>query len=255
MSSIDFHEKQNIGVLTLNRPQALNAINKKLLEEMSEVIDSIDTNRVRCLIVTGQGNKAFAAGADVSEMLNFNKETALRFSKMGNDIFRNLEILPIPTIAAVNGYAIGGGCELALCCDIRLASDDATFMLPETRLGIIPGFGGTQRLMRHISISQAKEMIFTGVKINSKKALEIGLVNSIHPSDELMPVAFKIAEAIVRNAPFAIKNAKKAMTEGTHLNLYDAVMNEARIFGDCYGTSEPIEGIRTFLDEHTYKIF
>ena len=179
MSFVTSHQEGSILTLTLDRPQALNALNGQVLEDLDEALNGVDRNTVRCLILTGAGYRAFAAGADIAAMANMTEDQAAAFSRRGNEVFRRLETFPLPTIAAVNGYALGGGCELAMACDIRLCSENAVFGQPEVTLGITPGFGGTQRLMRLVGMGKAKELIFSARNVKAPEALEMGLVNAV----------------------------------------------------------------------------
>ena len=208
---IKYEEEEKIAILTINRPNALNALNSQVLDELDKTLDIIDKDKIRALIITGAGEKSFVAGADIAEMSTLTKKQGEDFSKKGNNIFRKLETFPIPVIAAVNGFALGGGCEISMSCDIRICSDNAIFGQPEVGLGIIPGFGGTQRLARLVGIGIAKQMIFTAQNINAQEALRIGLVNAIYPQNELLSEAKKLALSISKNGPNAIKNCKKAI--------------------------------------------
>ena len=183
---IKYSEEDQISLITISRPKALNALNSQVLDELSQALDAIDTSKISALIITGEGEKSFVAGADISEMSSLSKKEAEEFSKKGNDVFRKIETFEIPVIAAINGYALGGGCELSLSCDIRISSDNAIFGQPEVGLGITPGFGGTQRLSRTVGIGMAKQMIFTGQNIKADEALRIGLINAIYPQNELI---------------------------------------------------------------------
>jgi len=195
---------------TINRPEALNALNRAVLQELNEVLDAVDLETTRCLVITGAGEKAFVAGADIAEMCCMNESEARIFSETGNTLFRKIETFPIPVIAAVNGYALGGGNELALSCDIRICSENAVFGQPEADLGITPGFGGTQRLARVIgSTSKAKELLFTCRNIKAEEALQIGLVSTVYPQVDLLAEAVKMADRIAGHAPIAIRNIKK----------------------------------------------
>ena len=180
---IKFEIEGEFAILTINRPKALNALNSEVLDELDKVLDSIDTYKIRALILTGAGEKSFVAGADIAEMSTLTKEQGKAFSKKGNDVFRKLETLEIPVIAAINGFALGGGCEIAMSCDIRICSENAIFGQPEVGLGITPGFGGTQRLARLVGPGMAKQMIFTGQNIKAEEALRIGLVNAVYPQN------------------------------------------------------------------------
>ena len=183
---IKYEEEGTTAILTINRPKALNALNSQILQELDNTLNSIDTEKIRALIITGEGDKSFVAGADIAEMSTLTKEQAKQFSKKGNDVFRKIETFPIPVIAAVNGFALGGGCEISMSCDIRICSENAIFGQPEVGLGITPGFGGTQRLARLVGMGIAKQMIFTGQNIKSNEALRIGLVNAVYPQKELL---------------------------------------------------------------------
>ena len=194
MAFVELEVKEHVGVLTINRPEALNALNDEVIRQLDQVLDSLDLSVLRCLIVTGAGQKAFVAGADIAQMSGLTKAEGEAFGKLGNDVFRKLETLPIPTIAAVNGFALGGGCELSMACDIRLASDAAVFGQPEVGLGITPGFGGTQRMARLIGMGKAKELIYTARNIKAPEALSIGLVQAVYPAEELMAETRRIAE-------------------------------------------------------------
>ena len=203
MEYIKLTAEGNVGVLTINRPAALNALNDQVIRELDEALNSIDLDTVRCLVVTGEGQKAFVAGADIGQMRGLTKEEGVAFGKLGNDVFRKLETLPIPTIAAVCGFALGGGCELAMSCDIRLCSDTAVFGQPEVGLGITPGFGGTQRLPRIVGMANAMELILTAKTINAAQAKELGLVSHVYAPEELMDKALELANAIAANAQIA----------------------------------------------------
>ena len=191
---IKYDEEDEIGIITISRPKALNALNSQVLDELSETLDFIDISHINALIITGEGEKAFVAGADISEMSTLTKKEAESFSIKGNNVFRKIETFEVPVIAAVNGFALGGGCEISLSCDIRICSDNAIFGQPEVGLGITPGFGGTQRLARTIGIGMAKQMIYTGQNIKAEEALRIGLVNAVYPQQELMNEAKKIGK-------------------------------------------------------------
>ena len=187
MEFINYEVEGAVAVLTINRPKALNALNSAVLDEINEAIDAIDLDTVRALILTGAGEKSFVAGADIGEMSTLTKAEGEAFGKKGNDVFRKIETLPIPVICAINGFALGGGCEISMACDIRICSENAVFGQPEVGLGITPGFGGTQRLARTVGIGMAKQLIFTGRNIKAPEALRIGLVNAVYPVEELMP--------------------------------------------------------------------
>ena len=243
---IKYEEDGQISVLTINRPKALNALNSQVLDELDKTLDSIDTSKIRALIITGAGEKSFVAGAEMSTLT---KKQGEEFSKKGNDVFRKLETFPIPVIAAVNGFALGGGCEISMSCDIRICSDNAIFGQPEVGLGITPGFGGTQRLARLVGMGMAKQMIFTAQNIKAEEALRIGLVNAIYPQNELLNEAKKLALAIAKNGQNAIKNSKKAINEGIQVDIDKAIQIEEKLFGDCFETSEQINGMKNFLEK------
>ena len=182
-----------VATITINRPKALNALNSQVLDELDQTLDAIDLDTVRCVILTGAGDKSFVAGADIGEMSTLTKAEGEAFGKKGNDVFRKLETLPIPVIAAVNGFALGGGCEISMSCDIRICSENAMFGQPEAGLGITPGFGGTQRLARTVGVGMAKQLIYTARNIKADEAYRIGLVNAVYPQEELMEQAKKMA--------------------------------------------------------------
>ena len=213
MEFITYEVEGQVGIITINRPKALNALNSAVLDELDATIDGVDLDAVRCLILTGAGEKSFVAGADIAEMSTLTKEEGEAFGKKGNDIFRKIETLPIPVIAAVNGFALGGGCEISMSCDIRICSDNAVFGQPEVGLGITPGFGGTQRLARLVGPGMAKQMIYTARNIKADEAYRIGLVNAVYPQEELMDAAKKLAAGIAKNAPIAVRACKKAMMD------------------------------------------
>lgn len=255
MSLIEVEVKENVAVLTINRPKALNALNSEVLFELDKALDSIDTEIIRSVVITGSGDKAFVAGADISEMSSLSKKEGEAYGRLGNKVFLKLERFPVPVIAAVNGYALGGGCELSLCCDIRLASDLAVFGQPEVGLGITPGFGGTQRMARLIGMGKAKELLFTARNINAPEALSIGLVQAVYPVDQLMDEAMKIAYRIASNAPIAVRNVKKSINEGIELGINEAIVLEAKYFGDCFESKDQREGMSAFLEKRKHEPF
>ena len=250
---IKYEEEGMIAVLTINRPKALNALNSQVLDELDKTLDSIDTNKIRALIVTGAGEKSFVAGADIGEMSSLSKKEGEAFGKKGNDVFRKLETFPIPVIAAVNGFALGGGCEISMSCDIRICSDNAVFGQPEVGLGITPGFGGTQRLARLVGPGMAKQMIYTARNIKADEAFRIGLVNAVYPQSELLGEAKKLAETIARQAPIAVRNCKKAINDGLQVDMDKAIEIEERLFGDCFETEDQRAGMGNFLEKDKSK--
>lgn len=249
MSFVNYEIEENVGIITINRPEALNALNSGVLEELDKVLDSVDLDKVRALILTGAGEKSFVAGADISEMSELTKSQGQEFGKIGNDIFRKLETFYIPVIAAINGFALGGGCEIAMSCDIRICSENAIFGQPEVGLGITPGFGGTQRLARIVGIGKAKEMIYTGSNVKAPEALTIGLVNAVYPFEELMPAALKMAKRIAGNAPIAVRASKIAINDGMQVDMDQAIVIEEKLFGGCFETKDQIEGMKAFLEK------
>ncbi len=255
MEFINYDVQDNIAVITINRPKALNALNTQVLEELNTTLDNVDINTIRCLIVTGAGEKSFVAGADIGEMKDLDSTAGEIFGKKGNDVFRKLEMFPIPTIAAVNGFALGGGCELAMSCDFRIASDSALFGQPEVGLGITPGFGGTQRLARLVGAGMAKQLIYTGRNIKAEEALRIGLVNSIHTVEELMETAKKLAKSIANNAPIAVRASKEAINKGLDMDMDSAIGLEAKIFGSCFDSADQKEGMTAFMEKRKEKNF
>ena len=250
---IKYEEEGTTAILTINRPKALNALNSQVLDELDKTLNDIDINKIRSLIITGAGEKSFVAGADIAEMSTLTKKQGEEFSKKGNDVFRKIETFPIPVIAAINGFALGGGCEIAMSCDIRICSDNAIFGQPEVGLGITPGFGGTQRLARLVGMGMAKQMIYTSQNIKANEALRIGLVNAIYPQNELLNEAKKLASLIGKNGPNAIKNSKKAINEGMQVDIDKAIVIEEKYFGDCFETSEQKDGMNNFLNKNKSK--
>ena len=255
VTNVLLEKKGNIAVATINRPKALNALNSQVLEDLNELVDLVSADEeIRALVLTGSGEKAFVAGADIGEMSTLTKSGGEAFGKKGNDVFRKLETFPIPVIAAVNGFALGGGCEISMSCDIRICSDNAVFGQPEVGLGITPGFGGTQRLARLVGAGMAKQMIYTARNIKADEALRIGLVNAVYPQEELLPAAEKMAAGIAKNAPIAVRNCKKAINEGLDLDMDAAVALEEKLFGDCFETEDQKYGMAFFLDKNKEKV-
>ncbi|MGP1349557.1 MAG: enoyl-CoA hydratase-related protein [Stomatobaculum sp.] len=255
MGFVKYEGKGKTGIITIDRPQALNALNSAVLDDLKAVVERVDLEAVRCLIVTGAGEKSFVAGADIGEMSGLGAAEGEAFGKKGNDIFRAIETLPIPVIAAVNGFALGGGCELAMCCDFRICAENAIFGQPEAGLGITPGFGGTQRLARLIGPGMAKQLLYTAKNIRAEEALRIGLVNAVYPQEALLPEAEKLAQKIAENAPIAVRACKKAVNEGLETGMDEAIMIEERLFGSCFGTHDQKEGMSAFLEKRKEKEF
>lgn len=255
MSFVKYEAKDQIGIITIDREKALNALNSQVLDDLEAVVDGVDYDTIRCLIVTGAGKKSFVAGADIAEMASDNKAEGEAFAAHGNKLFRKIETLPIPVIAAVNGFALGGGCELSMACDIRICSENAVFGQPEVGLGITPGFGGTQRLMRRIPVGKAKEMIYTARNIKADEALKWGLVNAVYPQDELLPAAEKLANKIASNAPIAVRMSKKSMNDGIEVDMDKAIDIECANFGECFETADQQEGMGAFLEKRKHEPF
>ncbi len=254
MEFILYEQKGAYAIITINRERALNALNSQVLEELDKTLDAVDLDTVRCLILTGAGSKSFVAGADIGEMSSLSKAEGASFGKKGNDVFLKLENFPIPVIAAVNGFALGGGCEVSMSCDIRICSDNAVFGQPEVGLGITPGFGGTQRLARLVGAGMAKQMIYTARNIKADEAFRIGLVNAVYTQEELLPAAEKMAASIAKNAPIAVRNCKVAINEGLALEMDKAVEIEEKLFGDCFETEDQRYGMAFFLDKNKEKV-
>ena len=255
-----------VGTITINREKALNALNSQVLDELNATLDAVDLDTVRCLILKGAGEKSFVAGADIGEMSTLSKAEGEAFGKKGNDVFRKLETFPIPVIAAVNGFALGGGCEISMSCDIRICSDNAVFGQPEVGLGITPGFGGTQRLARLVSPGMAKQLIYTARNIKAAEAYRIGLVNQVvsaevneagevvvSAKDALMAAANKMAAGIAMQAPIAVRNCKKAINEGLQVDMDQAIVIEEKLFGDCFETEDQRAGMANFLEKDKEK--
>ena len=253
MSFVNCEVQGAVAVLTIDRPKALNALNPEVLADLKAAFESIDQNAVRCVVLTGAGDKSFVAGADIGSMSTMTKAEGEAFGKLGNDIFLMIESFPLPVIAAVNGFALGGGCELAMSCDIRICSDNAMFGQPEVGLGITPGFGGTQRLARLVGMGMAKQMLYTARNIDANEALRIGLVNAVYPQADLMEAAVKMANTIAKNAPIAVRGCKKAVNEGMQVSIEKGVEIEEKIFGGCFETHDQVEGMACFLSREKPK--
>lgn len=252
MEFITLEKQGEIGILTINREKAMNALNSQVLKEIDQALDSVSSDEYRCLILTGAGVKAFVAGADIAEMKDLDKKQGEEFGKLGNAVFRKLEQLPIPTIAAVNGFALGGGCELSISCDIRIASENAVFGQPEVGLGITAGFGGTQRLARTIGIGKAKELLYTARNIKAPEALACGLVNAVYAPEELMPKAIEMANRIAGNAPIAVRATKKAINDGIQVDIDSGIAIEAKLFGSCFETEDQKNGMTAFVEKRKH---
>ena len=255
MEFITYEVEGQIGIITINRPKALNALNSAVLDELDKTLDAVDQEAIRCLILTGSGEKSFVAGADIGDRSTLTKAEGEAFGKKGNDVFRKLETFPIPVIAAVNGFALGGGCEISMSCDIRICSENAVFGQPEVGLGITPVCGGTQLLARIVGTGKAKEMIYGARNIKAEEAYRIGLVNNVYPAEELMPAAKKLASTIARNAPIAVRNCKRAINEGIQVDMDQAIVIEEKLFGSCFETCDQKEGMNAFLEKRKVDAF
>ena len=243
---LKIERQDGITVMKISAPKSLNALNSIILKEIDSFVSGLD-NTTRVLIVTGDGEKSFVAGADISEMAHLNEPQGFEFGRLGAQVFRKIETLPIPVIAAVNGFALGGGCELALACDIRLASNRAKFGQPEVGLGIIPGFSGTYRLAKIAGMGIAKELICSGRAIKADEALRIGLVNAVYEPEQLMEEAVKLANRIAKNAPIAVRYAKECINAEYDLPADEAIAFESRMFGKCFDTKDQKAGMTAFL--------
>jgi len=245
-----FEIKDAISVIKFNRPKAMNALNSELLDELSHALDEISKNEsIKVLVLTGTGDKAFVAGADITELAALNSLQAKQFSKKGHDTFNRLQALPIPVLAAVNGYALGGGCEVAIACDFIYASENAMFGLPEINLGLMPGFGGTQRLPRLIGKNMAKEMIFTGKMISAVEAKQLGLVNTVCPNESLMEEVLKTAKTIAQKGKVSLRTAKETIDAGMNVDLASGCALEVDGFALCMASADSKEGTRAFLEK------
>lgn len=246
------YEKQgNVAVIKLNRPKALNALNTELLQELETVVSAVEKDEeVRVAVITGEG-KAFAAGADIAAMKDMNSMEGLAYAKTGQAVYRHIEEVRKPFIAAINGFALGGGCELTLACDLRIASTKAKLGLPETGLGIVPGFGGTQRLPRLIGDAKAKELIFNADIIGAEEALAVGLVNRVAEPEVLMDETMKLAGDILAKAPIAVGFAKDAINRGKQVDMDSAEALEALCVGMCFSTDDLHEGMTAFVEKRT----
>lgn len=239
---------EGICLLSISCPQTLNALNREILYELDEFTSDIPEGTA-VLIIRGEGPKSFVAGADISQMAGFNAEEGLEFGRLGAKVFRKIEDLEIPVIAAVNGFALGGGCELAMACDIRIASSNAKFGQSEVKLGIIPGFSGTYRLPKLVGQGLAKELIFSGRNINADEALRIGLVNHVVPAEELMDYVLSLAKDIASNAPIAVRKSKLCINRNYDMNETEALEYENTAFSECFATEDQKAGMKAFLEK------
>jgi len=250
MAKVVLEKRESIGLIKINRPEAMNSLNEDVLTGLDAVIDeaAADTE-IRVIIITGEG-KAFVAGADIAGMYPLDAKRGYEWGHLGQKVFRKIETMDKPVIAAVNGFALGGGCELAMACDIRIAGAKAKFGQPEVGLGITPGYSGTQRLPRLVGKGKAMELILTGNIINAEEAALIGLVNMVVPQEDLLNESLELAKRIAENAPIAVAYSKKAITEGLETtDMNEAIEIEAELFGKCFETEDQKEGMKAFLDK------
>jgi enoyl-CoA hydratase len=255
-NNLIYEKTGDIGIITINRPKALNALNTETLNELDLVMTSIAKDTmVKAVIICGSGDKAFVAGADITAMQTMSAMEARNFAKLGQMIFNKVENLPQPVIAAINGFALGGGCELAMACDIRITTEKAKFGQPEVMLGVTPGFAGTQRLPRLVGKGIAKELLFVGDQINATEAYRLGLVNKIVPVELLMETAMAMAEKIASRAPVAVQLCKAAVNEGLDMDLESSIAYEAEIFALCFATVDQKEGMQAFVEKRKANFF
>ncbi len=247
--NIVVEKKGSIDIVTLNRPQALNALNSEVLSDLDSYVSSV-SKETRIVILTGAGEKAFVAGADIKEISTLNKSTAKEFALKGQSVFRKFEKLPQVVIGAINGFALGGGLELALSCDFLFCSSNARFGLPEVSLGLIPGFGGTQRLSRYIGLPKAREMVFSGKHYSAQEAVSVGLVNQVFETG-LLEETLKFSESILSKSPLGISHAKRALNRGFDVGLDEGLSIEAQEFADLFGSKDQLEGVAAFIEKRT----
>ncbi len=247
--TIHYEKQDHIAIVTIDRPEALNALNSTVITELEQVVSDLETDRdIRAMILTGAG-RSFVAGADIGEQYPLDLEAGRRWGQRGSALFRRIEKLEIPTIAAVNGFALGGGCELAMSCDIIIASEKAKFGQPEVGLGITPGFSGTQRLPRRVGIAKAKELIFSGKMIKADEAEKIGLVNAVYAPEALLESALEMARSFTKNAPIAVKYAKACIDRGMQMDIDSGIACENELFAMCFATHDQKEGMGAFLEK------
>jgi len=253
-NNIIFEKLNGIGTITLNRPKSLNALNSTILTELDSLIDYISKNReLKVIIIKGSGEKAFVAGADISEMKSMTSIEAREFAKLGQSVFNKIEKLPQIVIAAINGFALGGGCELAMACDIRIATVKSVFGQPEVMLGVTPGFGGTQRLPRLIGKGNAKELLCVGENIKADEAYRMGLINKLVEIDNYMEVAMEMAEKIASRGSLAVELCKSAVNQGLDVDIESGIAYETEIFALCFSTDDQKEGMTAFTEKRKAK--
>ena len=249
--TIRYEKKDNIALVTIDRPEALNALNSTVIAELEQVVTELENDgTIRAMILTGEG-RSFVAGADIGEQYPLDLDGGRRWGQRGSALFRRMERLEFPTIAAVNGFALGGGCELAMSCDIILASEKAKFGQPEVGLGITPGFSGTQRLPRRVGIAKAKELIFSGRMVKADEAERIGLVNAVYAPEALLDGAMEMARSFAKNAPIAVKYAKACIDRGMQTDIDSGIACENELFAMCFATADQKEGMGAFLEKRT----
>lgn len=255
MGFVKLEQQDHVGIVTIDRPDALNALNSQVISDLDAVLTEIEQNaEIYVVVLTGAG-RSFVAGADIGEMKGFSSIDGKKFGVHGGNVFLKLENLSKPVIAAINGFALGGGCELCMSCDIRIASEKAKFGQPEVGLGITPGFGGTQRLPRIVGIAKAMELILTAKVIGAAEAKEIGLVSYVYPPEELMPKAMELANAICANAQMAVQESKRCIRMGMQTDITTGSAFEAEAFGVTCGTVDKLEGMSAFLEKRAEKHF
>ena len=255
MGFVKLEKQGHVGIVTIDRQEALNALNSQVLSDLDAVIDQVAADdEIYVMILTGAG-RSFVAGADIGEMKGFSSIDGKKFGVHGGGVFLKLENLSKPVIAAVNGFALGGGCELSMACDIRLASEKARFGQPEVGLGITPGFGGTQRLARIVGVSNAMELILTAKTINAARAQELGLVSHVYPPEELMDKAMELAQAIAANAQVAVRQSKAAIRRGLQTDMYTGAAYEAEAFGLCFATEDQKDAMTAFVNKEKVAAF
>ena len=256
MKKVLFEKKDHIGLITISCEGSLNIMDSKLLTDLNKVLEIVKNDKdIYCVIITGSGKKSFIAGAEINEMKEMNVREARKYSIFGSKILRNLDLLEKPVIAAVNGYVLGGGLEIAVSCDLRIATEKAVFGYPEVTLGIIPGWGGIQKLARIVGISKAKEITFTGLKINADEALKIGLVNKIVDEEKLIEESMSLAKIIASNAPIAVSLAKAAFNHGIGLSSNNSISYESEVFSKCFATKDQKDAMDAFLNKKKLEEF
>ena len=249
MAFVELEQRGHVGLITINRPEVLNALNLQVLHDLDSILDQVEsTEDIYVLVITGAG-RSFVAGADIGEMALFTASDAKTFSRHGNNVLLRMTRFPRPIIAAVNGYALGGGCELAMSCDICIGSDKAKFGMPEVGLGITPGFGGTQRLQRIVGMSTAMELVLTSRTIDAKEALHIGLINHLYPAEEMLDRAMELADLIASKAQVAVRQAKQAIRIGKQIDMSSAIAFESEAFGLCFSTEDQKDAMQAFLNK------